>query len=318
MTDLVNRQDGRYLATFERGAYQGIATDHFVELELGTDVRRDGPMWLVAHGFVYPTDSGVNVAVGQGGQVKPRGLSLEAQDARGRWVVVAPDLGFPAGKNKTILIDLGLVPRAAVVGARRLRLRTNLEIYWDSLAYADGVPDATIATVQLDASRADLRYRGFSVTRSDRRDQPEVPVYDRIANTVPRWRDLIGYYTRFGDVRELLARTEDRYVIMNAGDELRLSFQAPPPPAKGWARDFVLVGDGWVKDGDFNTSFSKTVLPLPAHGHPEYEASSTMPTLEDDPVYQRYRDDWQTFHTRYVSPRAFLDGLTMTGESRRP
>ena len=46
--------------------------------------------------------------------MKPRGLSLEAQDARGRWVVVAPDLGFPAGKNKTILIDLGRVARAGV------------------------------------------------------------------------------------------------------------------------------------------------------------------------------------------------------------
>ena len=305
MTDVVNRQDGRYLSTFERGAYQGVATDHFVEFELGAEIPRDSTMWLVAYGFVYPTDSSINVAIGQGGQEKPRGLSLEAQDARGRWVVVAPDLGFPAGKNKTILIDLGRVVRAGVAGARRLRLRTNLEIYWDSLAYADGVPDAPMTAARLDTVRADLRYRGFSETRSDRRDQPEVPVYDRIANTVPRWRDLVGYYTRFGDVRELLASTEDRYVIMNAGDELRLSFRAPAPPPKGWSRDFVLIGDGWVKDGDYNTSFSKTVLPLPSHGHPGYEASSAMPVLEEDPVYRRYPQDWQTFHTRFVSPRCF-------------
>ena len=43
----------------------------------------------------------------------------------------------------------------------------------------------------------------------------------------PRWRDLVGYYTRFGDVRELLRGVDDRYVIMNAGDELRLAFPAP-------------------------------------------------------------------------------------------
>jgi hypothetical protein len=163
-----------------------------------------------------------------------------------------------------------------------------------------------------------LRYRGYSQTQSERRDQPEVPIYNRIANTAPRWRDLVGYYTRFGDVRELLARVEDRYVIMNAGDELRLSFQAPPPPAQGWTRDFVLIGDGWVKDGDYNTSFSKTVLPLPAHGRPEYESKSAMPKLEEDPVYQRHREDWQTFHTRFVAPRAFLDGLTMAEQSRHP
>ncbi len=318
VTDVVNRQDGRYLSTFERGAYQGVAMDHFVEFELGAEIPRDSTMWLVAYGFVYPTDSSINVAIGQGTQVKPRGLSLEAQDAHGRWVVVAPDLGFPAGKNKTILIDLGRVVRAGVAGARRLRLRTNLEIYWDSLAYADGVPDSPMTAALLDTVRADLRYRGFSETRSDRRDQPEVPVYDRIANTVPRWRDLIGYYTRFGDVRELIASTEDRYVIMNAGDELRLLFRAPAPPPKGWSRDFVLIGDGWVKDGDYNTSSSKTVLPLPLHGHPGYEASSAMPVLEEDPVYRRYPQDWQTFHTRFVSPRSFLDGLMMAGESRHP
>ncbi len=316
VTDLVSRQDGRYLGTFERGRYQGVAVDHFVEFELGAEVSQHAPTWLVAHGFVYPTDSSINVAIAQGEQQKPRGLSLEAQDATGRWIVVAPDLGFPAGKNKTILIDLGRVARAGVSGARRLRLRTNLEIYWDSLGFAIGVGDAPIKSLRLDPARADLAYRGFSVTRSEKRDEPEIPIYDRIANTVQRWRDLVGYYTKFGDVRELLAGVDDRYVIMNAGDELRLAFSALPPPPKGWARDFVLIGDGWVKDGDFNTSFSKTVLPLPAHGSPDYKAATATPTLEEDPVYQRHRDDWQTFHTRFVSPDAFLAGLAMAGNAR--
>ena len=34
---------------------------------------------------------------------------LEALDRHGRWVVVNSDLGFPAGKNKTMLIDLSEV-----------------------------------------------------------------------------------------------------------------------------------------------------------------------------------------------------------------
>ena len=64
-------------------AYQGIAQDHFVEVELG-DGRwpRDRPLWLVANGWIYPTDSSINVAIGQAG-IAPRGLSLEAQDADG-------------------------------------------------------------------------------------------------------------------------------------------------------------------------------------------------------------------------------------------
>ncbi len=309
VTDLVTQRDGRYLGAFARGQYQGVAEEHFVEFEIDEAAARDRTASIVAHGWVYPTDSSINVAIGQGGRVQPRGLSLEAQDAAGRWVVVAPDLGFPAGKNKTILIGLDRLARAGLAGARRLRLRTNLEIYWDAIAVGQAAPAAGLRTTRLDAATADLRYRGFSVTERERREMPEVPIHARLANTMPMWRDLVGYYTRFGDVVELVRRVEDRYVIMNAGDELRLAFPAPPPPGAGWVRDFVLIGDGWNKDGDFNTGFSKTVLPLPQHGRPDYRAASFEPALEDDPVYRRHAGDWQQYHTRFVAPRPFLEGL---------
>jgi Flp pilus assembly protein TadD len=307
VTDLVKGQDGRYLTAFTRGQYQGVADEHFVEMELDRPAGPDAR--LVAHGWVYPTDSSINVAIGQGGRIRPLGLSLEALTADGRWVVAASDLGFPAGKSKTILIDLAQLTRAGAAGARRLRLRTNLEIHWDAIGVADAAPSAALRTTRVVPGRATLGYRGFSVTQQPHRDLPEVPLYDRVASTAPRWRDLVGYYTRFGDVRDLVIHVEDRYVIMNAGDELALSFPAPPPPAPGWTRDFVLIGDGWNKDGDFNTSYSKTVLPLPRHGRPDYQAASFEPRLEDDPVYRQHPDDWQQYHTRFVAPRAFLQGL---------
>ena len=306
VTEFVAQQDGRYLATFERGAYQGIAQDHFVELDLGEEISVASPRWLMAYGWVYPTDSSINVAIAQGGHVVPRGLSLEAQDASGRWIVVAPDLGFPAGKNKTILIDLARVARAGVTGARRLRLRTNLEIYWDWIGSAEAVANPQVRTQRLHPSVAELRFRGFSQTDHARREVPETPDYDRLASTSPRWRDLVGYHTRFGEVGELVAGVDDRYVIMNAGDELQLRFTAPAPPPAGWKRDFVLIGDGWEKDGDFNTGFSKTVEPLPSHDKPDYGPETA---LEDDPVYRRHRNDWQRYHTRYVTPRLYLEGL---------
>jgi hypothetical protein len=105
---------------------------------------------------------------------------------------------------------------------------------------------------------------------------------------------------------------------MNAGDELRLSFPAPPVAGQGWTRDFVLVGDGWVKDGDYNTSYSKTVLPLPTHTDSNYRAATAEPTLTSDPVYQRHRDDWRRFHTRYVTPDNFVTGLSRAARSHLP
>jgi hypothetical protein len=113
---------------------------------------------------------------------------------------------------------------------------------------------------------------------------------------------------------------DDRYVIMNAGDELRLEFRAPPPPPPGWTRDFVLVGDGWVKDGDYNTTASETVQPLPSHGHRAYEAAEEHdgPALADDPVYRRHAADWASYHTRFVSSRDFVSGLRRLPEFQKP
>ena len=85
----------------------------------------------------------------------------------------------------------------------------------------------------------------------------------------------------------------------------------------GWRRDFVLVGDGWEKDGDYNTGHSQTVLPLPAHSRPDYGSLASAGALEDDPVFQRHKADWETFHTRYVRPTAFVEGLRALGAERR-
>ena len=36
-------------------------------------------------------------------------------------------------------------------------------------------------------------------------------------------------------------------------------------------RDYVIAGDGWIKDGDYNTTFSRTVQPLPYHAETLYK-----------------------------------------------
>jgi tetratricopeptide (TPR) repeat protein len=299
------RRDSRYVDFAGRGPYQGITRRHYIELELPDTAPRRGPLWLVAQGWVHPTDSSINVAISQGHHAAPEGLSLHVADAGGRFHEVRKGLGFPSGKDKTILIDLGRVFPAS--GARRLRLATNLEIYWDRLGWAVGRPDIAVTPMPMPLLSADLAYRGYSVTEQPSASAPERPTY-RLASTAPRWLDLEGYYTRFGDVRELLAGVDDRYVIMNAGDELRLRFGQAAAPAAGLVRDFVLVGDGWVKDGDYNTSFSRTVLPLPTHASGRYDAAPR--SLEDDPVYRAHPRDFAEYHTRYVTPEPVREALT--------
>jgi Tfp pilus assembly protein PilF len=309
--EIVRSRDDRHLDFAGRGAYQGVTRDHYIEIELPDAAPRDGPLWLIGQGWIHPTDSSVNVALGQGSHAPPTGLSLHVADAHGRFTLARGGLGFPAGKDKTILIDLaGVLP---VQGPRRFRLQTNLEIFWDRLGWAIGRPDVKLETRRIELTSADLRYRGFSVTEQKDASTPERPRY-ALEGTAPRWRDLEGFHTRFGDVRELLLNVDDRYVIMNAGDELVMRFPEAPPPAAGMVRDFVVIGDGWEKDGDYNTTASRTVLPLPTHRSAKYGAAAER--LEDDPVYLRQRGDFERYHTRYVSPEAARDALRVRIDPR--
>ena len=311
--DVVRARDDRHLDFAGRGRYQGVTRDHYVDLELPDEAPRTGPLWLVAQGWIHPTDSSINVALGQGGHPPPTGLSLHVADAQGRFKLARAGLGFPAGKDKTVLIDLsGLFASA---GARRLRLATNLEIFWDRLGWAIGRPDVKLEPRRLELKTADLRFRGYSVTEQKDASTPERPRYV-LEGVAARWRDLEGFHTRFGDVRELLLAVDDRYVIMNAGDELRLAFPEAPPPPPGHVRDFVLVGDGWEKDGDYNTVASRTVLPLPTHRTGKYAQGTGR--LEDDPIYKRHQGDFERYHTRFVSPATVRDALRVKIEPDRP
>ncbi|MCI0435888.1 MAG: hypothetical protein L0271_19930, partial [Gemmatimonadetes bacterium] len=286
--------------------FQGVTSaEHSIEIDLGSSAAREAPLLLVAHGWVQPTDGSMNFALAQGDHPAPRGLRVEVPDARGGWRVLHADLGMPAGKSKTVLIDLEGAFESGV--PLRVRLATNMEIYWDHIAWTEVLPpDGAIRTERLLPASAELRYRGFSRVRRANRKAPEIPLYE-IAGTAPRWADLGGWHTRFGDVRPLVESVDDRYVIMNAGDEMVLRFPAPPPPEPGRVRDFVFVSDAWVKDGDYNNGFSTTLLPLPYHGLADYV--NPPGRLEDDPAFRMHPVDWREYHRRPVNSARFRHAL---------
>jgi hypothetical protein len=305
VTDILRSLDGRYLDTFGRGQYQGITRDHYVEIDLGNDAPATGPLYLIARGWVHPSDSSINVALSQGHHEQPQPLSLEVPDGRGGWAVAKSNLGFPAGRNKICLIDLTGVFRPG--SPRKLRLRTNLEVYWDQIEWARGLPNTPLRITRTDPSVANLHYRGYSTIHQANASSPETPDYNTIVSTTQIWRDLAGFYTRYGDVRPLLNKIDDRYVIMNAGDELSLQFPAPAAPSAGWVRDYLLAGDGWIKDGDYNSTDSATVQPLPYHAKTAYDDPAGA--LEDEWVYRHHPEDWLTWQTRYVTPEPFRNAL---------
>jgi len=310
VSEMVGSLDGKAVDTFGRGQYQGLTRDHYLEVTLSDDAPKTGPLYLIAHGSIHDTESSVNVAITQGTKWQAKSLSLEVPDGKGGWTVAQSNLGFPAGRKKTILFNLTDIFKPDT--PRKVRIRTNLEIYWDQILWAQGLPDTELKMQPVSPSSVDLHYRGYSVIHRPDAGAPEIPDYNKLSGSTQVWRDLIGYYTRYGEVGELVNKTDDRYVIVASGDEMSLRFPEQPPPPKGWVRDFVIMGDGWIKDGDYNSTFSKTVLPLPYHAKQEYTSPPTI--LEEEEVYKRFPEDWQKYHTRYITPEVFRSAL----KSRKP
>jgi hypothetical protein len=211
---------------------------------------------------------------------------LQARGPDGHWRTVIEDMGMPAGKPKTIAVDLtGLFPTTA----RELRIGTNLALYWDEIYLAQPLAPAPVRLTPVPAAEVRLAFRGFSRPLIDpHRRQPEAFDYAEVS-PVSMWNPTPGLYTRYGDVRSLVADVDDRLVIMGSGDELALRFPAAdlPPLPPGWTRDFLIRVDGWAKDADLNTAFSQTVAPLPFHRMSAYPYPATE-RYPDDEVHREY------------------------------
>jgi tetratricopeptide (TPR) repeat protein len=224
--------DHEYVSNLRPGRFQGITQMHDLILDLGNAARADSVV-LYLNGWIFPTDASINVAMSQssaGGTVFPY---LQVRDASGNWQTVIEDLGIPAGKNKTVVADLS---GRFLSEDRSVRIRTSAQLYWDHAFFTTGTPgpgEGEAVVTELSPSTADLHYRGFS--REYRLGGPDGPHWFDYASvtTEPRWSDLLGLYTRYGDVTPLLQRPDDMYVITNAGDEVTISFRADDAPFPG-------------------------------------------------------------------------------------
>ena len=220
------------------------------------------PLVLALTGWIQYGDASVNIAASQSPSLPVIPPKLEVETVGGTWQPLDVVVGMPAGKNKTILCDLaGKLPS----GARRLRLTTTFELRWDRIALFERGSAADLRQHDLLPSGAELRWRGFSEIKSRAPGHPQTPDYDKVSDRPP-WRTTPqGWCTRYGDVLELVKARDERLVLVNAGDALRLRFDARalPPVPKGLVRTFFFHSVGWDKDADYNVVEGGSVEPLP-------------------------------------------------------
>ena len=296
----ISEEDDVYASDFVPTRFQGVTELHDLVLDLGQLAPTDSVL-LFLDGWIFPTDASINVAMGQSDQFESISPYLQVVDNAGRWRTVIDNISFPMGKDKTVVVDLS---NRFITDDYRIRIRTNNEIYWDHIFFSRGRARTPTRTTVMPAISGDLRYRGFSrMYRKGGRYGPHWFDYNDVSEG-PIWRDLGGMYTRFGDVLELLLGPDERYVIMNAGDELSIEFDAnlPPDLEPGWTRDYLIYTYGWLKDGDINTATGQTVEPLPFRGMTRYPygANEAYPTDEEHQDYLR------RYNTRRVTPNVRL------------
>ncbi|HEV8241525.1 MAG TPA: FG-GAP-like repeat-containing protein [Thermoanaerobaculia bacterium] len=283
-TAAVRARDEVYADGYEKSVYQGVAAKPWsFTFDLGEAPA--APVRLLLDGWIFPADASLNLAVAQRSDLAPTPPRLEVETAAG-WQPLMPAMGFPAGKTKTMVVDTPRLP----AGAHRLRIVSGQWLHWDRIAWTTTPADDEPQVVaQLLPMTAELHRRGFSHLARRAPNAPHAYDYARVSQDSP-WLPFPGRYTRYGDVRELLAAPDDRLAILAAGDEVALTFDARalPPPRPGFRRTVFLESHGWDKDADRNTGDGAQMEPLP------FRAMRAYPYAPGE----RYPDD--AFHREYV------------------
>ncbi len=286
------RRDHRFASGFTPLPYDGFANLHALTLDLGR-IDPKAPLRLLLTGYVDYFSATSLYAAWQAG-VRPIAPYVEAQLADGEWRRITGEAGFPAGLERTIVVNLtGKLPP----GTHRIRLMTNLQIYWDQVLI-DNHAQGKFRTTELPLDFATEQFQGYPKEIDGASPGDLSYNYNLVSLTGPFQRER-GDYTHFGDVTPLLKNADDRFAIFGSGEGIAAEFDASelPPLRPGWKRDYFFYANGYEKDMDWWDSAPFTVAPLPFHemiSYP-YPANEGFPASA---AALRYRLNW---NNRYVS-----------------
>jgi hypothetical protein len=274
----------------------GFCRPHALDLDFGSQLEGVGPedrLFLFISGYLEYPFSQTTYAAGQA-RIAWEPIRIERMTAGGDWQVIVPDAGAFGGMGRTMTVDVtGLLTGPNC----RLRLTSNLEIYYDQVFIAQDAGRERVTTRSLAPAGADLRRLGFPREFSPDGRLPLIYDYELRDATAP-FHVPRGAYTRYGDVLELLEAFDDAFVLVGPGDEIAVKFDAgalPPLPA-GVTRSFIVVSHAYCKDMDFYTAAPDTLEPMPFRGMSRYP----YPVGERFPETERHRQLRDKYHTRLV------------------
>ncbi len=289
----VKALDRNFYDSFNATSIRGYADAHSLTMTLDDKQGFAGRTLLLLTGWTDYAFSSDNLAASQSGKALffPK---LQVKNAKGEWETVVNSIGISVGRPQTVVVDL---TGKFLTDSRDVRIVTNVKTFWDKITVDTSQQQQTTST-ELSSLRSDLTERGFSVETSFA--GMLVPAYEKIVDD-GRWKYFTGRFTRTGNVAPLLDRADDVFVISKTGDEIALSFAAPPEPAPGRKLTFLLYADGYSKEMDINSGSPDAVYPLPFKGMSKYPYASPerFPMTEEK---QRIYDEYTTRTGRRLMP----------------
>jgi tetratricopeptide (TPR) repeat protein len=306
ITTVLADADGRMASPTKLRSRQlrGLAEPHSIELDFGL-LETTRPLALALTGWLRFGGGMANMGAAHTPELPFPFPTMEVEvmraDGSPEWKPVDVVVGSPAGKTKTIVVDLaGKLPD----GARRLRITAAFEIHWDRAALFEKRDNSETRITVVSASEAHLHWRGYSEFEPWPWYLPLTPNYANVRQTADWTITPSGWATRYGVVTELVNTNDQALALVAGGDELTLKFAASslPPRSATAKRDFFLYTIGWDKDADFHCDLGFQIEPLPWQGmNSQLYGKEKRPEFPQDAMMKRY-------NTRWVGPYTLTKG----------
>lgn len=249
----IENHDSRFL---------GLVDEQFISMEFDEELQ--GDYHLIMNGWVEYGYSQTMFAAWQAGKIA-QAPTLEYK-IDGQWKLLLKEFGYPAGMPRAATVPISIPEKT-----RFLRIRTNMEVYFDQLGLIQSEQPEAVLSYNLKLQSAKLKSLGFP-RREDNKQR--VPSYD-FSKIQPFWdtRYMEGAYTQLGEITELLQNQDNALAIIGAGEGIELKFIDDLPKLKeGYKRFYLLKFVGWAKDMDILTKQGETLAPIPVNGVMTYKA----------------------------------------------
>ncbi|MEM2387898.1 MAG: right-handed parallel beta-helix repeat-containing protein [Candidatus Thermoplasmatota archaeon] len=264
---------------YEDGIYTEANSDINV-VEIGfDDLSHAEEIKLILNGYTDWTP-------GVSGRVQKYWIRfIQVKDENNEWVNVfsGNELINPAAMPRKYVIDL---TGKFITNDYSIRIGNGATVRWDYIAI-DTTPSQDVEVKDIDMISADLHFRGYSEFDG------MFPDYYKVKTRAPAtFSSPSGYFTKFGNVKELLATIDDKFVIMHHGDEISIVFSATNMQ-EGKKRTYLMHSWDYYKNKYYETG--STVEPLP------FRSMSTYPYPESEhyPSNEEYLNYLANWNTRY-------------------